>query len=255
MNGSRAARIILVIAFAVVFALSVSSFASAQTSGLSLVCPSGAHWGSYAEYQVGLLTVDYGVVNAGPGQVYNATLMTATANNDVDVSTLVPIWMGDLDPDTTNGVTVKWTVPSGVPSFRTTLSICSDCSEKICVGEEEADGGGLPDPNNNGGINIKPGSCPNSLNLNGGDVAVAVYSYQQFNPLSLDDSTVTFMGASPYKYSANTDLNYDNVNEVIYHFYRSELGLQVGDNRACLSATITGDGAYRSCDMVRIVGG
>jgi hypothetical protein len=122
------------------------------------------------------------------------------------------------------------------------MSICSDCSPNICVD-------GI-----NGGIDIKPGSCPNPINIGKGSaqVAVAVFSYGSFDARTLDDSTVEFAGASPVNV-AEEDKNGDGRLDMLYHFSRGDLDLQEGDSRACLSASIEGGGSFRSCDMVVVL--
>lgn len=210
-------------------------------SEVHLVC-GDVYWASYSDYEQRLLTVKYGVSNNGPGAAYNTTMMTAEANGGVSSSTAIPIWMGDMHAGDSNNVAIMWLVPVGVPSFRTTLSICSDCAPNICV-----DG-------TNGGVDIKPGSCPNPINIGQGNaqVAVAVFSYGSFDALTLDDSTVVFAGASPVNV-AQEDKNGDGHLDMLYHFSRNDLDLQPGDSRACLSAAIEGGGTYRSCDMVVVL--
>lgn len=217
---------------------------SSTTSGsdVHLFC-GDVYWASYADYEQRLLTVKYDVSNNGPGAAYNTTMVTADANAGVSTSTAIPIWMGDRYAGESDNVAIKWLVPPGVPSFRTTLSICSGCSPNLCV-----DGV-------NGGIDIKPGSCPNPINIGQGnaEVAVAVFSYGGFDARTLDDSTVVFAGASPVNV-AQEDKNGDGRLDMLYHFRRNDLvGLQLGDSRACLSAAIEGGGTYRSCDMVIVL--
>lgn len=189
-------------------------------SDVHMIC-GDVRWASYADYTQGLLTVNYGVSNNGPGAAYNATVKTATANSDVTTGTAIPIWMGDMYAGDSTNVAIKWVVPSGVPRFRTTLGICSDCSPNICV-----DGV-------NGGFDIKPGSCPNPINIGQGNaqVAVAVFSYGSFDALTLDDSTVLFAGASPVN-ASQEDKNGDGRVDMLYHFSRGDLDVQDGDTRA-----------------------
>jgi hypothetical protein len=207
-------------------------------SDVHLVC-GRVYWASWDDYIARQLTVDYGISNNGPGPAYNATIFTAEATRLVTASSVIPIWLGDLDSGASDTVHFKWTVPQGVQAYRTTISICSDCAPNICV-----DGA-------NGGIDIKPGSCPNPINIGQGNaqVAVAVFSNGGFNALTIDHSTVIFAGASPAN-MAQEDKNGDGRLDMLYHFSRNNLDLQVGDQRACLSASIVGGGDFRSCDMV-----
>lgn len=219
---------------------------------ISLVCGQ-AYWASYDDYLEGKLTVPYQISNTGGVTGYNVTIETATATNGVINSTFVPVWLGDMGPGDWNLVPFVWDVPSGVTRFRSTLKICSDCNPSICVGEQVADDFGVVDETNNGGINIKPNSCPNSIKLTGaGNIAVAVYSYGEFDAQTLDDDTVIFAGASPVSW-ATEDVDEDGTLDVVYHFDKGDVDLTEGDIRACLSAEITGGGIYRSCDMVRVL--
>lgn len=210
-------------------------------SDVHLFC-GDVYWASYSDYEQRLLTVKYDVSNNGPGAAYNTTMVAAVANKGVTPSSAIPIWMGDMYAGDSNNVGIMWLVPPGVPSFRTTLSICSDCSPNICV-----DG-------MNGGVDIKPGSCPNPINIGQGNaqVAVAVFSYGSFDARTLDDSTVVFAGASPVNV-AQENKNGDVLLDMLYHFNRDDLDLQDGDSRACLSASIEGGGTFRSCDMVIVL--
>lgn len=208
---------------------------------IRLIC-GGPRWASYADYTQGLLSVDYQIGNGGGCEAYNVTLTTAGADHGVTRSTDVPIWMGDMSPGDWYTKTIKWVVPTTVVTFRTTLEICSTCDGTICVDGE------------NGGIDIKPGSCPNSINVNKGDIAVAVFSYGDFDAASIDPATVIFAGASPARWAAEDKKGDGAPLDMVYHFNRPDTNLGSTDARACLSGDITGDGEFRSCDMVRMVG-
>lgn len=207
-------------------------------SNVQLTC-GNVYWASYADYLTRELTVEYGVSNLGPGPAYNATMTTATATMGVTPNSVVPIWMGDMGAGASNTISFRWQVPPDVPRYSTTMSICYGCNPNLCV-----DG-------TNGGVDIKPGSCPNPINIGQGNaqVAVAVFSNGGFDALTLDSSTVIFAGASPVNVSQEHK-NGDTRLDMLYHFSRNDLNLQPGDNRACLSASIIGGGTYRSCDMV-----
>ncbi|MBE0430126.1 MAG: hypothetical protein IBX61_09710 [Thermoleophilia bacterium] len=212
-----------------------------------------AYWASYSDYTDRVLTVPYNIGNVGTAPVYNVTLQAASATNSVNSITGIPIWMGDLEAGIWNSLSFKWYVPFGVTSFVSTLTVCFDCDPNICVGEVDADDGGSPDPLFNGGINIKPGSCPNSINLDSsGRVAVAVYSFDDFDAQDIIAGTVLFAGAAPVKWGPE-DVDGDGRLDMVYHFERENLELQPGDNRACLSAQLSDGGSFRSCDMVRLL--
>ncbi|MHB9111072.1 MAG: hypothetical protein ACYC4D_00350 [Thermoleophilia bacterium] len=247
----RSQRFLLTIVIMAITALFLPGVTSAfATSGptpefpVHLVC-GDVYWDSYADYTARLLTVEYnvGTVDA---PAYNVTIHSATATEGVIAATDTPIWMGDFASDYWQTKIIKWTVPSGVLNYRTTISMCASCDGSIC-------GNGT-----DGGIDIKVGSCPNPIMNNDGQVAVAVFSVgdpvagtYEFDARTLDDATVKFANASPAPAGiAEEDINSDGLMDMVYHFNRTDTNLVVGDSRACLSATITGDGEFRACDMV-----
>jgi len=241
MRKVKTAALFSSILILIVVVMASAPAAMAQTtpgSDIHLVC-GPAYWESYADYTQGLLTVDYSIGNTGTGPAYNTTLTQASANSGVTGDSILPIWVGDQYVGEWNDVKLRWNVPKDVSVFRTTLTICNDCRPDIC-----GDG-------TNGGLDIKPGSCPNPINIGQGNaqVAVAVFSYGDFDARTLDDSTVVFAGASPVNV-AEEDKNGDGVLDMLYHFSRNDMNLQVGDTRACLSASIEGGGTYEACDMV-----
>jgi hypothetical protein len=201
------------------------------------------YWATLSDYNNGLLSVDYQIGNGGTVPAYNVTLHDATATKLVSNTTIVPIWMGDMDPGDWNTRTILWSVPTGVQRFITTLSVCSTCDGTICVDGE------------NGGADIKPGSCPNAINLNNnGNVAVGVFSYGDFDATTLILSSVQFAGASANDAGQSPqDLNGDGLLDMVFHFDTQDLNIQVGDQRACLSADLSTGGTFRSCDMLKVI--
>lgn len=209
---------------------------------VKLLCGT-AYWASYQDYLDRLLSVDYTVANQGTGPVYNTTIRNAVATSGVGRDTIVPIWMGDMAVGQNQPLTIQWNVPMGTTHFHTTLNICNDCHESTCV-----DGV-------NGGADIKPGSCPNSINLNNhGNVAVGVFSLGEFDARTIDRTTAMFAGVAPLDQGESPqDLNGDGLLDVVFHFDTESLNLQAGDTRACLTGELTTGGSFRSCDMVRIL--
>lgn len=199
------------------------------------------YWENYTSYTQGLLSVDYAIGNSGDVDVFNVTITTADATNNVFSSTAIPIWVGDMSPGYWHTATIQWQVPVAVSHYVTTLSICSTCDGTICVDGE------------NGGIDIKPESCPNAVNINSGDIAVAVFSYGSFNASTLIPETVEFAGAFATKWDAE-DKNGDGIMDMVFHFDRLDTNLEATDTRACLSGQIIGGSSFRSCDMIKIVG-
>ena len=111
----------------------------------------------------------------------------------------------------------------------------------------------------------KPGSWPNSLNLNGnGSVPVGIFGSSEFNVDEVDTSTVLFglngSEAIPIHkgYCGHIeDLNGDEIDDMVFHFREGELGIPVdAESNTELTLFITdqlGNGIYfEGTDIVRI---
>lgn len=240
-------RVIFTIVVVTIAVLLMAGGSTAFASGgptpefpVHLLC-GNVYWDGYGDYTARLLTVEYNLGTIG-APAYNVTIHSATAigASGVVAATSTPIWMGDFDSDTWQTKKIKWTVPVDVLSFISDISICASCDGSIC-----GDG-------TDGGIDIKVGSCPNPISSKAnGEIAVAVFSIGDFDATTLDDATVIFATASPIK-ASEEDSNGDGLMDMVYHFKKSDTNLVDGDSRACLSATITGGGEFRACDMVKV---
>lgn len=105
------------------------------------------------------------------------------------------------------------------------------------------------------GIDIKPGSFPNSINLKSkGNIPVAILSDSTFDATTLDQNTVLFAGTSPLSigYSLE-DVNGDGLQDVVLHFSTQNLNLQSGDTEACLTGKTLSTKSFKGCDSIRIV--
>jgi hypothetical protein len=86
-------------------------------------------------------------------------------------------------------------------------------------------------------IDIKPGSFPNSINLNSrGVVPVAVLTTDDFDATTVDPVTVLFADASPLRWTRE-DVDGDGDTDLLFHFRTQELTLD-GDSA---EATLTGE--------------
>ena len=86
-------------------------------------------------------------------------------------------------------------------------------------------------------IDIKPGSYPNSINLNSkGVVPVAVLTTDDFDPYDVDPGTILFAGASPVRWTME-DVDGDSDTDLLFHFKTQELDL----NEDSTDATLTGE--------------
>ncbi|MBE0429241.1 MAG: fibronectin type III domain-containing protein [Thermoleophilia bacterium] len=86
------------------------------------------YWASYADYTARELSVDLKVGNTGADTAYNVALTGATATNGVSLISATPVSVGDIAGGTSATATVKYDVPGGVTSFKTSVSgSAEDC--------------------------------------------------------------------------------------------------------------------------------
>jgi len=110
------------------------------------------------------------------------------------------------------------------------------------------------------GIDIKPGSDPNAINLKlNGVVPVAILGSSTFDVADVDPSTVLFAGAAPEQKgkSGNTgsfeDVNVDGYLDLILHFRTNELDLSPSDVEATLTGHLVNGAQFMGTDAIRIV--
>jgi hypothetical protein len=102
-------------------------------------------------------------------------------------------------------------------------------------------------------IDIKPGSDPNSINLNSrGVVPVAVLTTDDFDATTVDPVTVLFAGASPLRW-AMEDVDGDGDMDLLFHFKTQELGLDENSTEAILTGSTFGGQPIQGTDTVNIV--
>lgn len=95
-------------------------------------------------------------------------------------------------------------------------------------------------------IDIKPRSCPNSINLrNQGVIAVAFLTTPCFDATTVDPATVTFGPAHAVPIHAGycghvEDADDDGDMDLVFHFNTQETGIQPGDTQATIWGTTFG---------------
>jgi len=102
-------------------------------------------------------------------------------------------------------------------------------------------------------IDIKPGSYPNSINLDSkGVVPVAVLTTEDFDASTIDPVTVHFGGATPVRWTME-DVDGDGDTDLLFHFKTQELALDEESTEATLTG-YTHDGEFIwGTDTVNIV--
>ena len=102
-------------------------------------------------------------------------------------------------------------------------------------------------------IDIKPGSCPNSINLNSnGVVPVAVLTKDDFDAADVDPATVAFAGASSLRWSL-CGVDDDGDVDMLFHFKTQELNLDENSTEATLTCQTNDGDDISGTDEVRIV--
>ena len=91
------------------------------------------YWASWADYQNRQLSIDYKLSNKGTGIAIAATIAASYGNpTSVYVTTLLPLTVGDIGPNSASAVTLKYYVPTSVSSFTTTTyANCKDDANRI----------------------------------------------------------------------------------------------------------------------------
>ena len=108
-------------------------------------------------------------------------------------------------------------------------------------------------------IDIKPGSDPNSINLNGnGIIPVAILGTTNsgFDVLDVDVTTLAFgpNGAAPiHRVGAHfEDVDGDGYLDLVSHFRTQQTGIVIGTLEACITGLNNGI-PFRGCDDIRTI--
>ena len=104
-------------------------------------------------------------------------------------------------------------------------------------------------------IDIKPGSFPNSINVDSkGVIPVAILTTESFDATTVDPPTVEFgpNGAPPIRWAVE-DVDSDGDLDLILHFKNQETGIAAGDTEATLTGALFDGTPIIGVDSVRIV--
>ncbi len=89
------------------------------TPGLSLSVPT-PYWGSYADYEAGVLSVDWVLSNSGENTAFNVNVAGSNSSNGVSLLSPLPLALGDMTGGSQGSYTFQYFVPPGSVSFKTT---------------------------------------------------------------------------------------------------------------------------------------
>jgi hypothetical protein len=118
----------------------------------------------------------------------------------------------------------------------------------------------LPEPGTFG-IDIKPGSDVNPINLIGrGVIPVAILGSEDFDVEEVDTETLAFgppgaIGAAPAHEKGGhlTDVNEDGLTDLLSHYRTQETGIAAGDTEACVVGETFDGTEFEACDSILMV--
>jgi len=116
----------------------------------------------------------------------------------------------------------------------------------------------IPAPALDVGIDIKPGSDPNSINLSTeGVIPVAILGSDIFDVAEIDVATLAFGpgGAAPdHSHGPHfDDVDADGFTDLMAHYRTEEAGIAFGHGAACLYGETLQGTTFNACDAVRTV--
>jgi len=102
-------------------------------------------------------------------------------------------------------------------------------------------------------IDVKPYSCPSSINLNSrGVVPVMVYTTDDFDANTIDPETVVFAGAEPVRWTPE-DIWGDGYVDLLLFFKTQDLNLTESSTEATLTGETYGGQPIEGTGSVNIV--
>lgn len=167
-----------------------------------------------------------------------------------------------------NGIVADISETSNSGVFPTTAQVLGDHSVRVTVGVLNSQSGEVVftlEKKVAVDIDIKPGSDPNSINVNKkkGVTPVAILGSATFDVTTIDATTLTFgpSGASTAHDLSDAlvladhqqDVNLDGFTDLVAHFSTPDTGIAPGDTDACINGLLLDATPLMGCDSVRTI--
>ena len=205
----------------------------------------------------GELNVHFEITNSGSSVAESIVLDDQQLEAILGFPGIFPLPLDPIDAGGSFDMDVGvFDLPAGTYSNTATVTFEDEDGDMMTVSD---DAECIILPNVEVDIDIKPGSDPNSINLNGnGIIPVAILGTTNsgFDVLDVDVTTLAFgpNGAPPiHRVGAHfEDVNGDGYLDLVSHFRTQDTGIVIGNLEACITGLNNGI-PFRGCDDIRTI--